>query len=207
MFIIFRIATLIILVLSFGKVSYYNGVPNDFVKGDLSVLSTPFGDFLEPETLEDLMIGVAGIVIGTPVGVPETFVYSIDQAIPYPMREKAESSFGFTVTKFSFEIEEILLGSYSNSQINIIQTGDNSENFEYILNQRKMKPGIRYLVMLTQQDPNDGCYGPSLAEASIFYVDTNDRIYSMSEYDICTKQDGMTAYEFVDLVRRYLDLP
>jgi hypothetical protein len=127
----------------------------------------------------------------------------MDQAIPNPMREKAESLFGLTVTKLSFEIEKTLLGSYSKNQIDIIQTGDNSEDMSYILNQRKMKPGIRYLVMLTQQDLNDGCYGPSLAEASIFYVDTDDRIYSMSEYDICSSQDGISAYDFVDLLKKH----
>lgn len=162
------------------KKDVYNKNPD--LSGKVSTLST--ADRLLPVTTNDLVNNSELIMIGTVQddGVASQYNIVGSQEIAEKMAEKGLNAWmPCTLTKIS--VDRVVTGKKpSGDTITLFQLGEPG-------GQAQVKSGDKVLLILTQDDETPGTYVAKDLENSVFYIDKNNQVRSMSDQMACAKYD------------------
>lgn len=149
-----------------------------------------------------------------PVGSRDTAGYSVDMPVyetaeelseesdlivvgiakePADFEERLETGSTIPLSRFVFEVSEVIKGDKDTKQIYVIQTGKHdSDDME-----TKLKAGEEYILFLVLQsfrgEPAYYCVG---GEQGIFRIEKNGRIYSYYDTAFGAKANGSKVTDF-----------
>ena len=149
-----------------------------------------------------------------PVGSRDTAGYSVDMPVygtaeelseesdlivvgiakePADFEERLETGSTIPLSRFVFEVSEVIKGDKNTKQIYVIQTGKHdSDDME-----TKLKAGEEYILFLVLQsfrgEPAYYCVG---GEQGIFRIEKNGKIYSYYDTAFGAKADGSMVTDF-----------
>lgn len=112
---------------------------------------------------------------------------------PADFEERLETGSTIPLSRFVFEVSEVIKGDKNTKQIYVIQTGKHdSDDME-----TKLKAGEEYILFLVLQsfrgEPAYYCVG---GEQGIFRIEKNGRIYSYYDTAFGAKADGSRVTDF-----------
>lgn len=112
---------------------------------------------------------------------------------PADFEERLETGSTIPLSRFVFEVSEVIKGDKNTKQIYVIQTGKHdSDDME-----TKLKAGEEYILFLVLQsfrgEPAYYCVG---GEQGIFRIEKNGRIYSYYDTAFGAKADGSMVTDF-----------
>lgn len=112
---------------------------------------------------------------------------------PADFEERLETGSTIPLSRFVFEVSEVIKGDKNTKQIYVIQTGKHdSDDME-----TKLKTGEEYILFLVLQsfrgEPAYYCVG---GEQGIFRIEKNGRIYSYYDTAFGAKADGSMVTDF-----------
>ena len=112
---------------------------------------------------------------------------------PADFEERLETGSTIPLSRFVFEVSEVIKGDKNTKQIYVIQTGKHdSDDME-----TKLKAGEEYILFLVLQsfrgEPAYYCVG---GEQGIFRIEKNGRIYSYYDTAFGAKADGSKVTDF-----------
>ena len=122
--------------------------------------------------------------------VPGGFPIEIDWETVQELGEDyfTPDKYNFNICTYSkLKIEKVIAGKAPESNvIDLFQLGFPGKNDS----QTKVRKGDRIYIFLNYLEP-EGIYNSKGLENTIFYLDENDRLTSMSNIDACTRYDGL----------------
>lgn len=112
---------------------------------------------------------------------------------PADFEERLETGSTIPLSRFVFEVSEVIKGDKNTKQIYVIQTGKHdSDDME-----TKLKAGEEYILFLVLQsfrgEPAYYCVG---GEQGIFRIEKNGKIYSYYDTAFGAKADGSMVTDF-----------
>lgn len=112
---------------------------------------------------------------------------------PADFEERLETGSTIPLSRFVFEVSEVIKGDKNTKQIYVIQTGKHdSDDME-----TKLKAGEKYILFLVLQsfrgEPAYYCVG---GEQGIFRIEKNGKIYSYYDTAFGAKADGSMVTDF-----------
>ena len=162
-----------------------------------------FGDFADYPSLdtEDDLVRVAEVIIvGEVIGDGEASKFNMygDETFAKQMLEMGRDPY-MNCTLTRIRVEETIYGDLAaGSEFDLFQLGIPDSD----AGQTKVQKGERLVMLLRGDMDKDGTYYSANVEHTMFYLDDNDTVTSMSDELVCARYDG-TSKAF--LIRDLLD--
>ena len=147
-------------------------------------------DRIPADTVDDLVEGSDLIIIGEVLdtGVEGTFNIFGDDKKAQAFKEKYGTDPYWPTTTVRIKVHKTIAGKIGDvNEIQYLQLG--KPDVPDL--QTKVKKSQK-LVMILRNSDKEGVYYANKAERSIFYVDENDNLTSMSDEIICARYDGIS---------------